>query len=138
MLAGKGKWTKKWSGFGGKVEGNETFLRTAFREVLEELFNIHDRDDVVSAVIQTVRPQVVYRSDGYTLYRLPLKALEDKIIPVFWEFGLWIPASLESFIGGFRSTQEIEKVGLFSARDIQELKYVDVHFKKDLKAIGFY
>lgn len=137
VLTGMGKWSQKWSGFGGKVEGKETALRAAMREVLEELFNIHERPEVVSAVLLAARPAIVYRTGQYTLYILPLEAIEEKIIPALWEFGVWIPANLQSFIGGFKGTREIASIGLVSAQDIKGLPFVDTHFKKDLKYIGF-
>ena len=55
------------SGIGGKREGCEEFVQTAMREMLEELFGIYSRNDLVNSLMAIPYDRLVISGDYVSL-----------------------------------------------------------------------
>lgn len=90
------------SGFGGKRMNEETFLQTALRETVEELFDVEVSQKLVRTLTQTVFPTKVILRGSYIcviytfdqlidILQICKKFLENSVYPVF-------PETLEELI----------------------------------------
>jgi hypothetical protein len=90
------------SGFGGKRMNDETFLQTALRETVEELFDLEVPQKLLRTLTQTVFPTKVILRESYVcviytfdqlidILQICKKFLEKTIYPAF-------PESLEELI----------------------------------------
>ena len=67
------------TGIGGHKEGEETYLETAYRETLEELFHIEQKQipvGLIPTLIQTLKPTKIQMKKGYVLVFLTFHDLE--------------------------------------------------------------
>lgn len=65
------------TGLGGKKEGNEELIYTAWRETLEELFDIPEVPlSIIKKCIEKI-PERVYESKGYVQYIYNFSVLEE-------------------------------------------------------------
>lgn len=67
------------SGFGGHKEGVETFLETAYRETIEELYNIPSYKipfGLVSSLVSTLKPSSIRMKDEYVMVFLTFQEFE--------------------------------------------------------------
>ena len=70
-------------GIGGHKEGNETYLETAYRETLEELFHIEATQiptGLIAKLSTTLKPQHYKMKKGYVMVFLTFKDLETLLI----------------------------------------------------------
>lgn len=67
------------TGIGGHKEGEETYLETAYRETLEELFHVEQKQipiGLVPKLVETLKPTQFKMKKGYVLVFLTFKDLE--------------------------------------------------------------
>ncbi len=65
------------SGIGGGRESGETYMQTAMRETLEELFEFEKIPDIVYKEFQTVLPKKILQNGNYIMVVYDFKDLED-------------------------------------------------------------
>lgn len=75
FISGKDR-SHNWTGFGGKSKAGETSKQTAFRKVLDGIFGIRNKQAVDMFVEHFQDMEEVYSSEEYTLFALPIDALE--------------------------------------------------------------
>lgn len=76
VLAG---WQKGYlSGFGGKMESGESWIETAWRETLEELFELAPKpiQTVIPIILERIKYSNIIRQDKYTAFVYSFKDLE--------------------------------------------------------------
>ena len=69
------------TGIGGHREGEETYLETAYRETIEELFHVTLAEipkGLIDVLIHTLKPRKITMKKGYVLVTFPFEDL-----PVF-------------------------------------------------------
>ena len=74
-----GAWQKKKqciSGIGGKREGSETYIRTALRELVEELFEVDTPETLLYTLETIVKPKKVFLTDSYVTVMYSFQDLE--------------------------------------------------------------
>jgi hypothetical protein len=65
------------NGIGGKRTGTETYMQTALRETVEELFGVRDNfDKLIRALERNLVPTKIYKSGNYVLVLYTFKDLE--------------------------------------------------------------
>ena len=67
-------------GIGGNREGSETAIETAFRETLEELFEISPSDEVVAEMRRKFKPRSKFQSGDYICFVYNFKTLEKMMV----------------------------------------------------------
>lgn len=82
VLAGYQPHKKKpgLTGIGGHREGEETYLQTAYRETIEELFHVSSVTipvGLVDTLSRTLRPKKIKNKKGYVLITLDFQDLEQ-------------------------------------------------------------
>jgi len=93
VLVGYTPKIKKWSGIGGKIQGNESLRETAIREMLEELFGlipsqklIQDCDKILSKAKLVVSDSYGILPISFDMYNLiPLVLLSNKYISPYYK-----------------------------------------------------
>ena len=76
------------SGIGGTKEDGETYMDTALREMIEEIFDIVDvPKDLISTLKQRFPPRIVFQQYTYIIATYSFKDLE-KMLKVISRFGL--------------------------------------------------
>lgn len=66
------------TGIGGHTEGNESYLETAYRETIEEIFHVTFADipkGLIEKLINTLKPQKIHCKKGYVIVRLTFQDL---------------------------------------------------------------
>jgi hypothetical protein len=63
------------SGFGGNRIGNETYIQTALRETLEELFEIKPPEYLISHLEKTLTPVYIHLNGSYVLVQYTFEDL---------------------------------------------------------------
>lgn len=64
-----------WSGFGGKRKGDETAWQTALREVIEELFGVRVKKDVLHNLYEKITPMEFFQNGTYVCFVCPLRVV---------------------------------------------------------------
>lgn len=127
-----------WSGFGGKRRGDETAWQTALREVIEELFGLRVKKDVLHSLYEKITPMEFFQNGTYVCFVCPLRIVFEIITylegfgyksPFYIQFPTTVYELLES-----RNYQSVERV------EITDLTFVslnsesmDPHYKSDLE-----
>lgn len=68
------------TGIGGHKEGEETYLQTAYRETLEELFHVTNTTipvDLIDKLIRSLRPKKIKMKKGYVLVTFDFTDLQQ-------------------------------------------------------------
>lgn len=137
ILAGYQK--KKLSGFGGKREGEETFLQTALRETLEELLDIKVPPGLLRSVTDNIIPNKVILRGFYICVLYNFHQLIDILYltrdylsssPVYTE----IPRTLSDLILT-RRPRETSEIGHLCLLPIVKDISIDPLFIQDLNSI---
>ena len=80
VLAG---WQKGYlSGFGGKKESGESWIETAWRETLEELFELAPKpiQTLIPIILKRTKYSNIIRQDQYTAFVYSFKVLEEVLM----------------------------------------------------------
>lgn len=125
LLLGK-KRNNYWSGFGGKIEKNETTKFAAVREILEEIFHTRSTQRAIKTLASALDLKRIYTTTEYTLYHLPLEALLD-----ISEF-LGVDQTFESLISNFRPG-EIKQIALYNIDSLP--KKIDRYLLYDIQKL---
>jgi hypothetical protein len=89
VLAGY-SFKKQITGFGGHCIGRETPAQTAFREVVEELFEVEVDEELVDKLISEFRLKEFYLNDNYWVAKCSFEELERLLI-IVKQFGVISP-----------------------------------------------
>jgi hypothetical protein len=81
VLAGY-SYKKQITGFGGHCIGRETPAQTAFREVVEELFEVEVGEELVDKLISEFRLKEFYLNDNYWVAKCSFEELERLLMIV--------------------------------------------------------
>jgi len=65
VLGALQKKSQKISGIGGKREENETYIQTALRELVEELFEVNPPETLLCTLQDIVNPKKVFMNNSY-------------------------------------------------------------------------
>jgi len=78
MLAGYQPYKRKpfISGIGGKKEEGETYMQTALRETLDELFEVEAASELILKIKKEIRPKKVVKNGSYVFVVYDFKDLE--------------------------------------------------------------
>lgn len=128
-----------WSGFGGKRYADETAWQTAIREVIEELFGLRVKKDVLQSLIEKITPMEFFQNGTYVCFVCPLRIVYE--LGVYLEgFGYKSPFYTKFPSTAFeiiesREYHHVERVELtdltFIGKNL-ELESLDPYFKSDL------
>ena len=132
------------SGFGGSREGKETIRETAFREVLEELFDPEPTFDIkplIRVLKERYKKDPIIRKSSYRFLILPFREL-TAILSLVKAIGLRsqvytaIPITIADLIKKRQPlpTSEISTLHLLS-RSASYGEAIDPHFLEDLQSI---
>jgi hypothetical protein len=122
------------SGIGGKKEYDETYMETALREMIEELFDImHVPKNLIKLLQKTYTPQMVFQVYTYITVVYSLNDLESMLYLIS-NFGLHskayvsIPLSLDTLIENRIDTfdSEIKSLTILSL-SMQNLPFKPIH-----------
>ena len=69
-----------WSGLGGKRRGEETAWQTALREVIEEVFGLRVKKDVLHSLYEKITPMEFFQNGTYVCFVCPLRTLLESSI----------------------------------------------------------
>lgn len=135
-----------WSGIGGSLKRGEPAARGAVREVLEEIYGIHNNRALVNEILRTIPLEPLIFSHGYVVYHLNFKYLNlisaiirrRNVRAPYYPDG--IPPTTHGLINEFQPTyrSEFVELDLFPKR-IEQLvahKDIDPHVLHDLSAIS--
>lgn len=105
------------TGIGGKPIGDESPIRTAFREAVEEIFGIRPESELLDAVISEFSSRGMAENKGYKMFILTLDDLLMfmKIVrnrACVSPFYHWFPSCLEDLILTRRAPNNVEIVSL--------------------------
>ena len=67
-------------GIGGSRDGSETAIETAFRETLEELFEIAPSDELVTEMRRKFKPRSKFQTGQYICFVYNFKTLEKMMV----------------------------------------------------------
>jgi hypothetical protein len=63
------------SGIGGAKQEGETYITTAIRETLEELFEIHPTDEIINQIKMYVMPRKIHHNGSYVIIQYSFEDL---------------------------------------------------------------
>ena len=81
------------TGIGGHKEGEETYLQTAFRETIEEIYNVTNTTipvGLIDTLIRTLKPKKIKMKKGYVLVTFDFRDL-DQFLALCKKTGLRSP-----------------------------------------------
>jgi 8-oxo-dGTP pyrophosphatase MutT (NUDIX family) len=128
-----------WSGFGGKRQGEETAWQTALREVIEELFGLRVKKDVLHSLYEKITPMEFFQNGTYVCFVCPLRVIFEITIylegfgyksPFYIKFPLTVYELLES--RNYDTVDRVEITDLTFLTSSSE-QPMDPHYKSDLK-----
>jgi hypothetical protein len=127
-----------WSGFGGKRRGSETSVQTAFREVIEELFQVNIRAEHLSALEVILSPYDFAQNGSYVVFFMNVSSLFQ--ISVFLEKKGYRSPLYSSFPTNVIDLLEARNLPVVNTFEITHLCFLDVsssapldpYFKSDL------
>jgi hypothetical protein len=132
------------SGFGGSREGKETIRETAFRELLEELFEPEPTFDIkplIRVLKERYKKDPIVKKSSYRFLILPFRELTAilslvKAIDLRSQVYTTIPTTITNLIKKRRPlpTSEISTLHLLS-RSASYGESIDPHFLEDLQSI---
>lgn len=128
-----------WSGFGGKRHGEETAWQTALREVVEELFGLRVKKDVLHSLYEKITPMEFFQNGTYVCFVCPLRVVFEIATylegfgyksPFYIKFPITVYELLES-----RTYENFERVEItdLTLLDSSSEQPMDPHYKSDLK-----
>ncbi len=127
-----------WSGFGGKRKGEETAWQTALREVIEELYGLRVRKDVLHSLYEKITPMEFFQNGTYVCFVCPLRMVFE--IAVYLEgfgykspFYIKFPTSVYELLET-RNYQSVERVEITDLTLVNaNSASLDPHYKSDLE-----
>lgn len=138
-LVAEGKLNAKLSGFGGrKEEGDIDWVHTAYRETIEELFDV---ETVPFALINELRASIPYRehiqSGSYFNLRLTFKDLKKLLLITVKHISVSplykkMPLTLDDLIFK-RSPQTTSEIGAIAIVPVFQVCEIDSDFTEDLQ-----
>jgi hypothetical protein len=140
FLAGFQRKQQRWTSFGGKKYHGETAFSTAMREVVEEVFEIRMTQKTIANLICTIPLSIPTQDGSYIYYKYPYRILFTIAELLEYEgyqsplYDVW-PTTLSELIEKRKSCSEceIEKIQLFSAKEIHDMRLAfDKFFLLDL------
>jgi 8-oxo-dGTP pyrophosphatase MutT (NUDIX family) len=126
-----------WSGFGGKRRDSETAWQTALREVIEELFGLRVKKDVLHSLVEKITPMEFFQNGTYVCFVCPLHIVFELATylegfgyksPFYIKFPISVYELLES--RNYESVDRVEITDLTLLTVSAEL--LDPHYKSDL------
>ena len=137
VLAGVQRKKGYISGFGGSKQDGETYVRTAMRELLEELLEVSVPQPLLSAIELRVKPFRIHLRGSYVLLQYTFEQLEEiislvepfcRILPLYTVF----PRTIMDLIQNRNKTQgEISTLCLLPLEPMQ----ISPDFIGDLQVI---
>ena len=127
------------SGFGGSRKGNETYMQTALRETIEELFELPASVELINKLQRTLVPLSIHKNGTYVLVHYSFEQLNKflsisepwcKDSPIYYEYPLTLNDLFFNRIYALDS--EIKQLCLLPKK--HDLK-IDAEFLKDLSRV---
>ena len=127
------------SGFGGRAFENEDIIHTALREMVEELFEIHNIPEIIEEIFIHFIPRRFAENGDYTLLVYDFEDLLDfvKILkgnhlvsPLYEQF----PSSIEELIFK-RSITESSEIQQLALLPFDAAMLLDTNFLKDIEFV---
>jgi 8-oxo-dGTP pyrophosphatase MutT (NUDIX family) len=127
-----------WSGFGGKRHGEETAWQTALREVIEELYGLRVKKDVLHSLYEKITPMEFFQNGTYVCFVCPLRIVFELATylegfgyksPFYIKFPTSVYELLES-----RNYESVERVEITDLTLLNSsAQSLDPHYKSDLE-----
>ncbi len=127
-----------WSGFGGKRRGDETAWQTALREVIEELYGLRVKKDVLHNLYEKITPMEFFQNGTYVCFVCPLRVVFEIAVylegfgyksPFYINFPITVYELLES-----RNYELVDRVEITDLTLVHEAtESLDPHYKSDLE-----
>lgn len=126
-----------WSGFGGKRRDSETAWQTALREVIEELFGLRVKKDVLHSLYEKITPMEFFQNGTYVCFVCPLRIVFEIAShlegfgyksPFYIKFPITLYELLES-----RNYESVERVEITDLTLVSpKTERLDPYYKSDL------
>jgi hypothetical protein len=139
-----GKLEGKWSGFGGSLNPGERPSHGAVREILEEVYGIHNEESLVQDVLQKMPLRASSYRKGYALYRLNFdhlnhisRLINQRQVKAPNYGGFTVPQNIEDLAASFQPPRgsEFSKLAFFLENEIKatgKVKGIDPEIVRDL------
>lgn len=135
------------TGIGGHREGTETYLETAYRETIEEIFNVTSSEipkGLIEKLIRTMKPRKFTLSKGYVIVTFTFEDL-NLFLKLCRKSGLKsplyakMPTNLLEVIQtrGYDLTAEISSFALLPVvkSHVKLSHFVNIQFVKDMRVM---
>lgn len=126
-----------WSGFGGKRRESETAWQTALREVIEELFGLRVKKDVLHSLYEKITPMEFFQNGTYVCFVCPLQIVFE-LASYLEGFGYKSPFYIKfpTSVYELLESRNYELVDRVEITDLTLLtisaESLDPHYKSDL------